>query len=39
VVVPDEQLVVTGTCTAPESVPVTDSGDVGIDIVRAWLDA
>jgi CubicO group peptidase (beta-lactamase class C family) len=39
VVVPDEQLVVTGTCTAPQSVPVTDSGDVGIDILRAWLDA
>jgi CubicO group peptidase (beta-lactamase class C family) len=38
-VVPDEQLVVTGTCIAPESVPVTDSGDEGIDILRAWLDA
>jgi CubicO group peptidase (beta-lactamase class C family) len=38
VVVPDEQLVVMGTCTAPESVPVTDSGDFGIDILRAWLD-
>jgi CubicO group peptidase (beta-lactamase class C family) len=39
VVVPDEQLVVTGTCTAPESVPVGDSGDVGLDILQAWLDA
>jgi CubicO group peptidase (beta-lactamase class C family) len=38
-VVPDEQLVVTGTCIAPESVPVTDSGDGGIDILRAWIDA
>jgi CubicO group peptidase (beta-lactamase class C family) len=39
VVVPDEQLVVTGTCTAPESLPLGDSGDIGLVILSAWLDA
>lgn len=36
IVAPDLHLAVAGTCTSPDSVPATASGDPGLDLLQIW---